>query len=49
MYTDDCQIYLSTNIKDALLVENGASHIYEYDRLINCMTGGRFAVDLEKL
>jgi len=30
-------------------VENGTSHINEYDWLLKYMTGGRLEVDLEKL
>jgi len=30
-------------------LENGASHINEYDRLLKYITGGRLEVDLEKL
>jgi len=42
------QLELTTHLSTRR-VENGASHINEYDRLLKYMTSGRLEVDLEKL
>jgi len=41
--------YVDAGIEDLTELENGVSHINEYEWLLKYMTGGRLEVALEKL
>ena len=41
--------YVDAGIEDLTELENGVSHINEYEWFLKYMTGGRLEVDLEKL